>query len=104
MVAGSNTGSYYLKGNIAREKIETISFKMEKKSDIPANIASQFDASEKQDESIIGYYTDENNDGMYDLIFSSEEPIYANKNARYLFFYLKILKFYFFKLIFVYWI
>ena len=42
MVAGSNTGSYYLKGNIAREKIETISFKMGKKSDIPANIASQF--------------------------------------------------------------
>lgn len=89
MVASSNNGygdANYLKGSVARNKIETITFKLGKESDIPVTkVKSQFDASEKQDESIIGYYTDENNDGMYDLIFISEEPIYSNKDASYLF-------------------
>ena len=53
---------------------------MGKESDITAEIKSKFDASEKQNKSIIGYYTDEDEDGMYDLIFMSEEPIYANEN------------------------
>ena len=34
----------------------------------------------------MGYYTDANNDGMYDLIFMSEEPIYANKDSSNLFY------------------
>ena len=92
MVAGSNVTNY-LKGNIARNNIETITFKLGKKSDIPVTkVKSQFDASEKQDESIIGYYTDENNDGMYDLTFLSLDTIFANKNASYLFNYLSNLK------------
>ena len=92
MVAGSKATNY-LKGNIARNNIETITFKLGKKSDIPVTkVKSQFDASEKQDESIIGYYTDENDDGMYDLTFLSEDTIYANKNASYLFNYLSNLK------------
>ena len=33
----------------------------------------------------MGYYTDANNDGMYDLIFMSEESIYANINVSDLF-------------------
>lgn len=92
MVAGSKATNY-LKGNIARNNIETITFKLGKKSDIPVTkVKSQFDASEKQDESIIGYYTDENNDGMYDLTFLSLDTIFANKNASYLFNYLSNLK------------
>lgn len=96
MVASSNNGygdANYLKGSVARNKIETITFKLGKEPDIPVTkVKSQFDASEKQDESIIGYYTDENNDGMYDLTFLSEDTIYANKNASYLFNYLSNLK------------
>lgn len=79
-------GYNYLNGDIANTKIETITFKQGKKSDITADIKSEFDASEKQNKSIIGYYTDENEDGMYDLIFMSEEPIYANKDSSYLFY------------------
>ena len=45
----------------------------------------RFDASEKQDESIIGYYTDEDDNGLYELTFVSQEIIYANKNARAMF-------------------
>ncbi len=75
----------YLTGDIDNTKIETISFKQGKKSDITVEIKSEFDASEKQDGSIMGYYTDTNNDEMYDLIFMSEDIIYANKNASKLF-------------------
>ena len=87
MMANSNRSSVkYLSGDIDKTKIVTISFKQGKKSDITADIKSEFDASEKRDGSIMGYYTDDNNDGMYDLIFMSEEPIYANKDSNYLFF------------------
>ena len=79
----------YLRGDIDATKIATIKFKMGKESDITAEIKSKFDASEKQNKSIIGYYTDEDEDGMYDLIFMSEEPIYANKDASRLFYYLR---------------
>ena len=90
---GGSSSTNYLKGSIAKNKIETITFKLGKESDIPVTkVKSQFDASEKQDESIIGYYTDENDDGMYDLTFLSEDTIYANKNASYLFNYLSNLK------------
>ena len=90
---GGSSSTNYLKGSIAKNKIETITFKLGKESDISVTkVKSQFDASEKQDESIIGYYTDENDDGMYDLTFLSEDTIYANKNASYLFNYLSNLK------------
>ena len=44
-----------------------------------------FDASEKQDESIIGYYTDIDSNGLYELTFMSNDIIYANENAQFLF-------------------
>ena len=88
MMANSYSSSEtykYLRGEIDNNKIATITFKQGKKSDITADIKSEFDASEKRDGSIMGYYTDDNNDGMYDLTFMSEETIYANKDSRYLF-------------------
>ena len=86
MANSAYSSDMYLRGDINRSKIVTISFKQGKKSDITADIKSEFDASEKQDGSIMGYYTDDNNDGMYDLIFMSEEPICANKDSSYLFY------------------
>ena len=80
------SSSGYLRGNIYKSKIETIAFKMGKESDVEGEIKSKFDASEKKDGSIMGYYTDENNDGMYDLTFISEDIIYANKDAADLFY------------------
>ena len=75
----------YLTGDVDNTKIVTISFKQGKKSDLTVEPKSEFDASEKQDGSIMGYYTDDNNDGMYDFTFMSEETIYANKDSSYLF-------------------
>jgi len=74
----------YLTGTVAKDKIETVKFEMGKEP-TDVNIISEFDASEKQDGSIIGYYTDKDNNGLYELTFVSEEVIYANESAKSLF-------------------
>ena len=81
----------YLKGTVTREKIETVKFEMGKEP-TDVNIISKFDASEKQDGSIMGYYTDKDNNGLYELTFMSEEVIYANVNAKCLFWNLNNVK------------
>ena len=78
----ASTGNY-LGSTIVKNEIETISFKLDNKE--PEGTVASFDASEKQDESIIGYYTDTDENGLYELTFESDEIIAANKNAQYLF-------------------
>ena len=86
MMANSEAGGWnYLDSGIDKDKIRTITFKQGKETDITAEIKSKFDASEKQDGSIMGYYT-QSTSGGYDLTFLSEDIIYANKNASYLFY------------------
>ncbi len=75
----------YLTGSIIKNQIESIKFEQGKEPEYSDKIVERFDASEKQDESIIGYYTDEDNNGLYELTFVSQEIIYANKNAQRLF-------------------
>ena len=74
----------YLNSGIARDKIEDIKFVY---GEVPSSgVISFFDASEKQNESIWGYYTDADGNGMYELTFTSTEPIYANVNSSCLFY------------------
>ena len=81
---GGDASTNYLTGTVAKDKIETVKFEMGKEP-TDVNIISEFDASEKQDGSIIGYYTDKDNNGLYELTFVSEEVIYANESAKLLF-------------------
>ena len=73
----------YLTSSVPKEQIETIKF--EQGEEPTEGIISKFDASEKQDESIIGYYTDVDNNDLYELTFVSNETIFTNKNSQYLF-------------------
>ena len=83
MLANQNDGTY-LNSGIAREQIEDIKFIY---GEVPSEgVISQFDASEKQDGSINGYYTDTDGNGMYELTFASTEQIYANIDSSYLFY------------------
>ncbi len=77
--------SNYLTSSIPKEKIESIKFEQGNEPEYSEKIISRFDASEKQDESIIGYYTDQDNNGLYEVIFVSREIIYTNKKADKLF-------------------
>ena len=80
----------YLRSNVAKNKIESIKFI---KGQVPTSgIIEQFDASEAEDSSIIGYYTDEDSNDMYELTFVSETNIEANQNSSYLFYYLSNVK------------
>ncbi len=93
MVATYGTGKdtdNYLRSNVVKNKIESIKFQ---KGQVPTSgIIEQFDASEAEDSSIIGYYTDEDSNDMYELTFVSETNIEANQNSSYLFFYLSSVK------------
>ena len=93
MVASSGTWKdtdNYLRSNVVKNKIESIKFV---KGQVPTSgIIEQFDASEAEDSSIIGYYTDEDSNDMYELTFVSETNIEANQNSSYLFYYLSNVK------------
>ena len=91
MVAGDGEETAtYLSSSIAKNKIESMKFI--KGKDIPSTATNIFDASESKDESIIGYYTDDDNNGLYELTLISEGTIYTNTNASYLFYYMTNLK------------
>ena len=91
VASGGNTNTdNYLRSNVAKNKIESIKFV---KGQVPTSgIIEQFDASKAKDSSIIGYYTDEDSNDMYELTFVSETNIEANKNSSYLFYYLSNVK------------
>ena len=80
----------YLRGTIAREKIESIKFQ---KGEVPTSgIIEQFDVSENKDGSIIGYYTDKDNNELYELTIISQENIITNEDSSMLFGYQTNLK------------
>ena len=73
----------YFNSNIDKKEIETITFA---KGEVPATgVISKFDASVEQDESIIGYYTDQDGNNLYELTFISNGIIYTNENSASLF-------------------
>ena len=84
-----STGNY-LGSAIAKNKIETVKFELG--TLVPDGTIASFDASEKQDKSIIGYYTDIDDNSLHELIFLSAEPIAPNVNGEYLFQYLENVK------------
>ena len=89
MLANQNDGTY-LNSGIAREQIENIRFVY---GEVPnEGVISSFDASEKGNESIWGYYTDTDGNGMYELTFTSTEPIYTNIDSSFLFYNLNNVK------------
>lgn len=73
----------YLNSEITKDKIENIKFELGNTE--PEDMISKFDASEKQDKSIMGYYTDTDKNGLYELTFASDETIFPNINAQFLF-------------------
>lgn len=83
--ASSEATKTYLRGTITKEKIEEIEFAQGTQPPEGTINELSFDASEKQDKSIMGYYTDTDGNGLYKLTFLSPEIIATNKDAGYLF-------------------
>lgn len=85
LIVASNTNATgkYLGSTVVKNKIEKIKFELGEGE--PQGTIESFDASENKDNSIIGYYTDEDGNELYELTFKSNEIIATNKLAYYLF-------------------
>ena len=90
LVLANDNSDRYLNSDVQSSKIEKIEFVL---GEVPnEGVIDFFDASEKQDESIIGYYTDDDGNNKYELTFASTQPIYTNIDATDTFSYLTNIK------------
>ena len=73
----------YLDGPIARNSIEYIEFLDTK--DVPTEAKGSWDVSDKNDGSVIAWYNDADENGLYELYIGGEGGVNANRNSSYLF-------------------
>ena len=66
-----------------RKKFEKISFI--RGNTIPTNAIDSWDVSLEKDGRIMAWYTDTDNNGLYELTVGGKKKIYANPNCRHLF-------------------
>ncbi len=86
MVGGgvTNAGYYYFYDSpILRQDIELLSFL--DKIEIPENIIGSMDLSEKQNKSVMSWYTDHDADGLYEVVIAQEGGVVANPDSSFLF-------------------
>ena len=68
------------------EKIITVST-----NEVPVDVIGSFDVSEKQNESIMAWYKDEDNNGLYELYIGQDGGVKANPDSTKLFnFYINV--------------
>ncbi len=82
--AGDNgSGTSFLDSNVARSAFETVTTLDNK--NIPDNVIYSWDVSAKQNGSIMAWYTDNDNDSLYELYIGQDGGVKANPNSSYLF-------------------
>ena len=75
---------YYFCGTeIKRDDIEELT--IETSCKVPEKALGQFDLSEKQNGSVMAWYTDKDKDGLYEMTIGQEGGVVANPNCCYLF-------------------
>lgn len=70
-------------GPIARNKVETITFKTD--TIVPSNALFSWDASEKQNGSVMAYTLDENKDNLYELYIGQDNKVVLGPDASHMF-------------------
>lgn len=81
----------FLDGSITRNSIESVSFI--NNNVVPNNAIGFYDVSSSQDETILLWYLDQDNNGLNEVYIGSEDGVvYTNPNSSYLFYYLENLK------------
>ena len=80
----TDTKRYYFYGTeIKRDDIEELT--IETSCKVPEKALGQFDLSEKQNGSVMAWYTDKDKDGLYEMTIGQEGGVVANPNCCYLF-------------------
>ncbi len=80
---GGRRRYYFFGTSIQRMQIEEIQFT--DNIQIPEDAIGSFDVSEKQNESVISWYTDRNADQMYEVVIAQEGGVVANPDSSHLF-------------------
>ena len=75
--------SKFLNGPITREEIESI--RINNTKEVPGTVLGSFDVSESQNESVIAYYSDNDSDGLYEVVIGGEGGVSAPSDCRQLF-------------------
>ena len=79
----SNSSTLAYNGPIEKFKVQSINFKDNQK--VPVNAIASWDASEKQNGSIIAYTLDEDNNGLYEVYIGQNEKVVLGSDASRLF-------------------
>ena len=75
--------AYYFYGtNVLRFDIETLTYSSV--IDVPGDAINQFDVSEKQNKSVIAWYTDRDNNNKYEMTIAQTGGVIANEDSSYL--------------------
>ncbi len=75
---------YFFGSGIRREDIECITFS--DTCQVPANVLGSLDVSEKQNQSVMAWYTDSDGDQYYEMTIGQEGGVIANPDSSYLFY------------------
>ncbi len=75
---------YFFGSNIRREDIECISFT--NTCEVPANVLGSIDVSERQNKSVMAWYTDTDGDSYYEMTIGQKDGVIANPDSSYLFY------------------
>lgn len=73
----------FFETGIWREDIEQIT--ISKSKEVPEGVLGKFDLSEKQNGSVMAWYTDQDADGKYEMTIGQDGGVVANPNSSYLF-------------------
>ncbi|MCR5797240.1 MAG: hypothetical protein K6G63_04900 [Eubacterium sp.] len=75
--------AYYFYGtNVLRFDIETLTYSSV--IDVPKDAINQFDVSEKQNKSVIAWYTDRDGNNKYEMTIAQAGGVIANEDSSYL--------------------
>ncbi|MCR5797077.1 MAG: hypothetical protein K6G63_04065 [Eubacterium sp.] len=75
--------AYYFYGtNVLRFDIETLTYSSV--IDVPEDAINQFDVSEKQNKSVIAWYTDRDGNNKYEMTIAQTGGVIANEDSSYL--------------------
>ena len=78
----TNKRYYFFGTDVLRKDIEELTFSSSGK--VPEEAVQSFDLSEKQNKSVMAWYTDKDKNGLYEMTIGQDKGVVANSNSAYL--------------------
>ena len=78
----TNKRYYFFGTDVLRKDIEKLTFSSSDK--VPEEAVQSFDLSEKQNKSVMAWYTDKDKNGLYEMTIGQDKGVVANSNSAYL--------------------